>query len=106
MAQAATIALFNSTILTRASRDAARKLNPATLIRNPVIFVTEVVAALTTVLLARDLVMGIGHILFDLSLFYDSGLVHSQTRRHPTADEVFNRIQTPKAQALSTAEGP
>ena len=58
MAQATTIALFNSAILTRASGDAARKLNPATLIRNPVIFVTEVVAALTTILGARDLATG------------------------------------------------
>ena len=32
------------------------KLNPATLIKNPVIFVLEVVTALTTVLLVRDLV--------------------------------------------------
>ena len=32
------------------------KLNPATLIKNPVIFVLEIVTALTTVLLVRDLV--------------------------------------------------
>ena len=32
------------------------KLNPATLIKNPVIFVLEVVTALTTVLFVRDLV--------------------------------------------------
>ena len=32
------------------------KLNPVTLIKNPVIFVLEIVTALTTVLLVRDLV--------------------------------------------------
>ncbi|MGB8103558.1 MAG: potassium-transporting ATPase subunit B, partial [Pseudolabrys sp.] len=32
------------------------KLNPATLIKNPVIFVLEIVTALTTILLVRDLV--------------------------------------------------
>ena len=32
------------------------KLNPPTLVKNPVIFVLEVVTALTTILLVRDLV--------------------------------------------------
>jgi K+-transporting ATPase ATPase B chain len=45
-----TISLFNGPILARAALDSVLKLNPATLIRNPVIFVTEVVAALVTVL--------------------------------------------------------
>ena len=49
------IGLFDGPILLRATRDAFAKLNPAKLIRNPVIFVTEVVAALVTVLGARDL---------------------------------------------------
>jgi K+-transporting ATPase ATPase B chain len=42
------IALFDGAIIARASRDSFAKLNPATLMRNPVIFVTEIVAALTT----------------------------------------------------------
>ncbi|MFG1359150.1 potassium-transporting ATPase subunit KdpB [Xanthobacter pseudotagetidis] len=45
-------------ILGRALRDAVVKLNPATLMRNPVIFVTEVVAALVTVLFVRDVLAG------------------------------------------------
>ena len=47
-------------LLARAAGDAFRKLDPRTLVRNPVIFVTEVVAALVTVLFVRDLFGGSG----------------------------------------------
>ena len=59
------ISLFDSAILAPAIGDSFKKLNPRTLFRNPVMFVVEVVAALTTIILARDLVMGTGHILFE-----------------------------------------
>ena len=48
-------ALFNGAILFQAIKDALAKLNPRTLARNPVIFVTEVVAALVTAFWLRDL---------------------------------------------------
>ena len=51
----ANINLFDSAIIGRAARDAFGKLDPRQLMRNPVIFVTEVVAVLTTVLGVRDL---------------------------------------------------
>ncbi len=55
MAQTAdTIALFDGAIIARAARDAFAKLNPARLIRNPVIFVTEIVAVLVTLLAVRN----------------------------------------------------
>ncbi len=57
-ARADTISLFDTAIITRAARDAVVKLNPASLIKNPVIFVTEIVAALTTALGLRDLLVG------------------------------------------------
>ncbi len=57
-ANAEAISLFDSAIIARATRDAFVKLNPAGLIRNPVIFVTEVVAILVTVLGFRNLVTG------------------------------------------------
>ncbi len=57
-ANADTIALFDGAILRRAAGDAFKKLNPAGLIRNPVIFVTEVVAMLVTVLGVRELATG------------------------------------------------
>jgi K+-transporting ATPase ATPase B chain len=46
----AEVALFDRTLLARAMLDALRKLNPARLIRNPVIFVTEIVSILVTIL--------------------------------------------------------
>ena len=59
MAQTAeTISLFEPSLLARAARDAVVKLNPAGLIKNPVIFVTEVVAALVTVLGVRNALTG------------------------------------------------
>jgi len=59
------ISLFDTAILAPAIGDSFKKLNPRTLFRNPVMFVVEVVAALTTIILARDLIMGTGHILFE-----------------------------------------
>ncbi|MCC6294510.1 MAG: potassium-transporting ATPase subunit KdpB [Bryobacterales bacterium] len=50
--------LFDTGILRRAVRDAFLKLNPARLWKNPVIFVVEAGAAVTTILLIRDLVAG------------------------------------------------
>jgi K+-transporting ATPase ATPase B chain len=48
MASADTISLFDARIIRRAALDSFAKLNPVTLARNPVIFVTEIVAALVT----------------------------------------------------------
>ena len=53
------IALFDGAILRRATGDAFKKLNPARLIRNPVIFVTEVVAIVVTILGLKNLVTGV-----------------------------------------------
>jgi potassium-transporting ATPase ATP-binding subunit len=50
--------LFEREIMLRAAREAVLKLDPRTLWRNPVIFVVEVGAALTTAFVARDIVTG------------------------------------------------
>lgn len=52
------ISMFDGAILRQAGVDAVKKLNPGELIRNPVIFVTEVVALLVTILFVRDLITG------------------------------------------------
>ncbi|MDE8345290.1 MAG: potassium-transporting ATPase subunit KdpB [Acidocella sp.] len=52
---AETITLLDGDILRRASLDAIAKLNPITLMRNPVIFVTEIIALLVTIVGAQDL---------------------------------------------------
>ncbi len=49
MSHAETISLFNSRIIRRAALDSIAKLNPVSLMRNPVIFVTEIVSALVTI---------------------------------------------------------
>ena len=54
------ISLFDRAIITRASLDAVTKLNPITLARNPVIFVTEIVAVMTTVVGVEEVVKGTG----------------------------------------------
>src|SRR5690349_19148442 len=51
-------ALFDPKIVTPAIGSAFVKLDPRTLMKNPVMFVLEVVTALTTVILIRDLVTG------------------------------------------------
>jgi K+-transporting ATPase ATPase B chain len=54
-ANAEVISLFDAAIIRRATLDSFAKLNPVTLMRNPVIFVTEVVAVLTTVVGVEDM---------------------------------------------------
>ena len=56
--------LFDPAIIKRASVDAFRKLDPRQLARNPVIFVTEVVSAVVTVIFLRDLAAHDGTALF------------------------------------------
>lgn len=48
----------SSAILKTATLDSVKKLNPATLVRNPVMFTVEIVAFLSTILLARDFMKG------------------------------------------------
>jgi K+-transporting ATPase ATPase B chain len=50
--------LFDPQILGRAARDSFVKLNPMTLAKNPVMFVVEAGALLTTVFLIRDVIVG------------------------------------------------
>jgi K+-transporting ATPase ATPase B chain len=61
-------ALFDPKIVMPAIGSAFVKLDPRTLIKNPVMFVLEVVTALTTVILIRDLIVGGGHILFEFQI--------------------------------------
>ena len=56
--------LFDGAILGRAATDAFIKLDPRQLARNPVIFVTEMVSAVVTILFVRDLIGGTGLALF------------------------------------------
>src|SRR6516162_6967365 len=61
-------ALFDPKIVVPAIGSAFAKLNPVSLMKNPVMFVLEVVTALTTVILIRDLVTGGEHIGFEFQI--------------------------------------
>jgi K+-transporting ATPase ATPase B chain len=61
-------ALFDPKIVVPAVGSAFVKLDPRTLMANPVMFVLEIVTALTTVILIRDLFTGGGHILFEFQI--------------------------------------
>jgi K+-transporting ATPase ATPase B chain len=66
--RSAAAALFDPAILVPALGDTVRKLDPRQMIRNPVMFVVEVVATLTTVLFVRDLLTGGAHLGFTLQI--------------------------------------
>jgi potassium-transporting ATPase ATP-binding subunit len=68
MAQTQT--LFTAELLGPAVRDSVVKLAPAALIRNPVMFVTAIVAALSTVLLVKGFVTGTGNPAFEGQLVF------------------------------------
>ena len=61
-------ALFDPKIVVPAIGAAFVKLNPRTLMKNPVMFVLEVVTALTTVILIHDLITGGGQIGFEFQI--------------------------------------
>jgi K+-transporting ATPase ATPase B chain len=60
--------LFDRQIMRRAAVDALVKLNPSTMMKNPVMFVVEVGSVLTTVLLLTDHLQHQGHFSFDLQI--------------------------------------
>src|SRR5580658_8846233 len=61
-------ALFDTKVVVPAIGSAFVKLDPRTLIKNPVMFVLEVVTILTTVILFRDLFSGSGQIGFEFQI--------------------------------------
>src|SRR5579885_474249 len=60
--------LFDPPIVRRAVRDSFAKLNPAHMLKNPVMFVVEVGAALTTGLAVRDAFGGAADLVFTLQI--------------------------------------
>ncbi len=52
------ISIWDPRIMGRAARDCVLKLNPVTMMKNPVMFVVEVGSVITTVLLVRDIATG------------------------------------------------
>ncbi len=66
--QASRRSLFDGKIVRRASVDALAKLNPRSMMRNPVMFVVELGSVLTTLLLIQDAFTHSGHLSFNLQI--------------------------------------
>ncbi|MBZ5658770.1 MAG: potassium-transporting ATPase subunit KdpB [Acidobacteriia bacterium] len=62
--------LFDPEILGRAIRESFVKLNPRLVAKNPVMFVVEVGAALTTIYVIKDAVTGTGNLLFGIQIAF------------------------------------
>jgi potassium-transporting ATPase ATP-binding subunit len=62
------LSFLNASIMVPALGDAFRKLDPRVLVRNPVMFVVEVVATLTTLLFLRDVLVGQGDLGFSFQI--------------------------------------
>lgn len=68
MSKSRSASLLDARILLPAVGGAVRKLDPRSLIRNPVMFVVATVSALTTVLLVKDAVAGSGQLGFSFQI--------------------------------------
>ena len=64
MSKLASVPLFDTQVLRQAAIDAVRKLHPRSLVRNPVMFVTGVVAAVVSANFLRDAMTGRPGLLF------------------------------------------
>ncbi len=63
------LSLFDRSLLVPAVWGAFRKLDPRTLVKNPVMFCVEIVSVLTTIFFLRDLVVGSGTVVGTNALF-------------------------------------
>src|ERR1700742_2531175 len=62
--------LFDPEILNRAIKESFVKLDPRKVAKNPVMFVVEVGAALTTVFVIKDAIAGAGGVFFGLQISF------------------------------------
>ena len=62
--------LFDPEILRRAIKESFVKLNPRMVAKNPVMFVVEVGAALTTVFVIKDAITGAGGVFFGVQIAF------------------------------------
>src|SRR5437868_15373734 len=114
--------LFDPEIVRRAVKDSFVKLNPFTLLKNPVMFVVEVGAALVTIFLLRDVFGGIaGKRGFELQIalwlwftvlfanFAEAmaearGKAQADTLRKTKTDSMANRISNGKIEVVPASK--
>src|SRR5262247_1150885 len=108
------LSLFDPAIVRRAMRDSVIKLHPRTLMRNPVMFVVEVVAAVTTILFIRNLFGGtespafVGQIavwLWFTVLFANFAEAVAEGRGKAQADSLRRQRTETQAKVLSASTG-
>src|SRR6201986_1950459 len=63
------LSLFESKLIVPAIKASFVKLDPRTLVKNPVMFCVEIVAALTTIFFLRDVIVGSGTVIGTNALF-------------------------------------
>jgi potassium-transporting ATPase ATP-binding subunit len=68
MAKEKAISIWDPKIISRAIGDSFSKLNPITMMRNPVMFVVEIGSVITTILLIRDIMTGAPSVGFGLQI--------------------------------------
>src|SRR5262245_15964808 len=113
--------LFDPEILRRALKDSVIKLNPITLMKNPVIFVVEVGAALVLLFLVRDIAVGAGNIGFELQIdlwlwftvlfatFAEAmaearGKAQAESLRKTKTDTLANRVVGSRSEPISSSK--
>ena len=95
--------LFDPPIVKRAVWESVLKLNPATLLKNPVIFVVEIVSVVVTILVIGDIVNG-GPIAFDTAIAAGP-VVHGPVRELRRSDG-GGPGEGPSRHPAANAEGP
>src|SRR5882757_9139216 len=107
-------ALFDPKIVVPAIGSAFVKLDPRVLIKNPVMFVLEIVTVLTTVILIRDLFTGGPNISFEFQiilwlwitiLFANFSEAVAEGRGKAQADALRQTRTTAQAKLLSGSDG-
>jgi K+-transporting ATPase ATPase B chain len=107
-------ALFDRKIVMPAIGSAFVKLDPRTLIKNPVMFVLEIVTALATIILVRDLVTGGQTLLFEFQvvvwlwftvLFANFAEAVAEGRGKAQADALRRQRTQMQAKLLSSSTG-
>ena len=63
------LSIFDRSLIVPAIWASFRKLDPRTLVKNPVMFCVEVVSVLTTIFFLRDLLVGSGAVIGTNALF-------------------------------------
>ncbi|GHD24414.1 potassium-transporting ATPase subunit KdpB [Tianweitania populi] len=114
MSQSKSASLLDARILIPALSGALRKLDPRSLAKNPVMFVVAVVAALTTVLLVKDLATGSSSLGFSFQivlwlwftvLFANFAEAVAEGRGKAQADSLRRTRTETQAKLLPTGSG-